>query len=431
MAVGGHARTLPADQDGPREDAAGGARPASRCAPGTDHDVVVVGAGHNGLVTAAYLARGRAAHAGARGPPDRRRHRGQRAVRRRHGQHLQLRPHHVPHDAGDGGPRPRRPRAALPRHGAGADGDGVVGRAVVAAPPRRRADRSTSWPRPTPTRSTATAATCGAARPAVELILAAATEPPSVAGLTRARRAPPPGRRADGAALEPAQRGRRHARRTSATTRCVGPALVAGPMVWGISPETPGTGLGALTYAMRHVGRVGRPVGGSGALTEALRAAVRAPGGAVRTRRDGRPAIRCDGDARRRRDAGRRDRDRRRRSSCRRATRGARSSSGCATRRPAARGDDRAVARRPTRRRATSRRSTPSLDREPRLRDSEHRLSSTLTIAPTVAEMDRGGRDAADGRGPRAARRCSSTCRRSPTRRWRRRAATCSASRCC
>ena len=30
-------------------------------------------------------------------------------------------------------------------------------------------------------------------------------------------------------------------------------------MVWGISPETPGTGLGALPYAMRHVGAsVGR-----------------------------------------------------------------------------------------------------------------------------------------------------------------------------
>ena len=42
------------------------------------------------------------------------------------------------------------------------------------------------------------------------------------------------------------------------------PGMVAGPMVWGISPETPGTGLGALSYAMRHVSTVGRPVGGSG-----------------------------------------------------------------------------------------------------------------------------------------------------------------------
>ena len=40
-----------------------------------------------------------------------------------------------------------------------------------------------------------------------------------------------------------------------------GPAMVTGPMVWGVSPELAGTGLGALTYAIRHVGRVGRPVG--------------------------------------------------------------------------------------------------------------------------------------------------------------------------
>ena len=57
----------------------------------------------------------------------------------------------------------------------------------------------------------------------------------------------------------------------------LGAGLVGGPMVWGVSPEQPGTGLGALSYAMRHVGGVGRPVGGSGALTEALRAALRPP----------------------------------------------------------------------------------------------------------------------------------------------------------
>ena len=49
-----------------------------------------------------------------------------------------------------------------------------------------------------------------------------------------------------------------------------GPAAGGGPMVWGISPEQPGTGLGALTHAMRHVATVGRPVGGSGAVTDAL-----------------------------------------------------------------------------------------------------------------------------------------------------------------
>ena len=41
-------------------------------------------------------------------------------------------------------------------------------------------------------------------------------------------------------------------------------AVCAGPVVWGLSPELPGTGLGALTYAIRHVAQLGRPVGGSG-----------------------------------------------------------------------------------------------------------------------------------------------------------------------
>jgi phytoene dehydrogenase-like protein len=58
-----------------------------------------------------------------------------------------------------------------------------------------------------------------------------------------------------------------------------GSAAVGGPMVWGISPELPGSGLGALSLAMRHVGRVGRPVGGSGAMPDAVLAAFVAAGG--------------------------------------------------------------------------------------------------------------------------------------------------------
>ena len=54
-------------------------------------------------------------------------------------------------------------------------------------------------------------------------------------------------------------------------------------MVWGISPEFAGSGLGALTYAMRHVAKVGRPVGGSGAVPEALLAAFTAAQGELRT----------------------------------------------------------------------------------------------------------------------------------------------------
>lgn len=61
------------------------------------------------------------------------------------------------------------------------------------------------------------------------------------------------------------------------------PAVVVGPAVWGLSPDTPGTGLGALTYAIKHVAAVGRPVGGSGAVPDAVRGALEAAGGTVRT----------------------------------------------------------------------------------------------------------------------------------------------------
>lgn len=61
------------------------------------------------------------------------------------------------------------------------------------------------------------------------------------------------------------------------------PVISTGPSVWGLSPETPGTGLGALGYAMRHHAPVGRPVGGSGALPGAIASALIAAGGTVRT----------------------------------------------------------------------------------------------------------------------------------------------------
>ena len=59
----------------------------------------------------------------------------------------------------------------------------------------------------------------------------------------------------------------------------IGPALVEGPTVWGVSPHTPHTGLGAITLAMRHAAQVGRPVGGSGALPNALLSAYESFGG--------------------------------------------------------------------------------------------------------------------------------------------------------
>ncbi len=60
------------------------------------------------------------------------------------------------------------------------------------------------------------------------------------------------------------------------------PALVTGPTVWGRDPDAEGTGLAALGYAVRHQLTVGRPVGGSGALTDAVRSALEGAGGVVR-----------------------------------------------------------------------------------------------------------------------------------------------------
>ncbi len=120
-----------------------------------------------------------------------------------------------------------------------------------------------------------------AAMPAVRLVLDAATRPPSVGGLagTLARH------RGRGA-LTLARWSRMSAaavmRRYFRTPALQAPGLAVGPMVWGISPETPGSGLGALTYAMRHVAQLGRPVGGSGQVPATLAAAFAAAGGDLR-----------------------------------------------------------------------------------------------------------------------------------------------------
>ena len=62
-----------------------------------------------------------------------------------------------------------------------------------------------------------------------------------------------------------------------------GPVLTTGPAVWGLSPESAGTGLGALGYAVRHLLPVGRPEGGSGGLPAAIAASLQASGGSIRT----------------------------------------------------------------------------------------------------------------------------------------------------
>jgi phytoene dehydrogenase-like protein len=74
----------------------------------------------------------------------------------------------------------------------------------------------------------------------------------------------------------------------------LGPVATTGPAVWGLPPQAPGTGLGALGYALRHLTQVGRPVGGSGALTDALARALTAHGGTIRTAARV-AAITCDG----------------------------------------------------------------------------------------------------------------------------------------
>ncbi len=60
-------------------------------------------------------------------------------------------------------------------------------------------------------------------------------------------------------------------------------ACTNGPAVWGLGPDAPGSGLGALGFAMRHLIGVGRPAGGSGALPAALAAYVRDHGGLLVT----------------------------------------------------------------------------------------------------------------------------------------------------
>ena len=59
------------------------------------------------------------------------------------------------------------------------------------------------------------------------------------------------------------------------------PAVATGPTVWGAPPEAPGTGLAAAGYATRHVVRMGRPIGGSGRLVDAVEASLVAAGGRV------------------------------------------------------------------------------------------------------------------------------------------------------
>jgi phytoene dehydrogenase-like protein len=133
-----------------------------------------------------------------------------------------------------------------------------------------------------------------AAMPAVKMVFEAAAEPPTLTGLTQlALRRRLAGLRT---LLGWSRRSAADVLRSYFDAEVVrGPGAVTGPMVWGISPEFDGSGLGALTHAMRHVARVGRPVGGSGRVPETLAAAFRAAGGDIRTSTRV-VEICCDGD---------------------------------------------------------------------------------------------------------------------------------------
>ncbi|MGB3735190.1 MAG: NAD(P)/FAD-dependent oxidoreductase [Ilumatobacter sp.] len=121
-----------------------------------------------------------------------------------------------------------------------------------------------------------------AAMPAVRMIFEAANEPPSITGLTKLALR----RRLSGtpALLGWSRRSASDVLRSFFDSEIIrGPGAVTGPMVWGISPESAGSGLGALTHAMRHVAKVGRPVGGSGQVPQTLLASFLAAGGTLRT----------------------------------------------------------------------------------------------------------------------------------------------------
>ena len=250
------------------------------------------------------------------------------------GQHLQLRPRHVPHDPGDRGAGSRRSRPALPRRRPGR-------RSTCRGPARRRGSSTTTSSAP----STGSAATIADQIDGYRRYMQGGRSggepgarrrratPPSVTGLIRTAL-----REGAGGAITLLRWSRMsaadvHAPVLQPTSDSSPRPSPSGPFVWGMSPEAPGTGLGALNLAMHHVAG-DRPPGGwqRHAADRAARASFAAGGGVVRT------APGDDDPLRRRPRPWRHPRRRRasstRRSSCRRAIRTARSSSGCRTRRP-------------------------------------------------------------------------------------------------
>ena len=122
----------------------------------------------------------------------------------------------------------------------------------------------------------------GAARPAAELVVEMACTTPSTPAMVRTL-------------LERRVRGATQLLRWSRMSlvdalgdffddpAMVLPLVSTGPTVWGVPPETPGTGTAAMLYGVRHLVHTGRPEGGSGSLTDSIAASFLAAGGTIRT----------------------------------------------------------------------------------------------------------------------------------------------------
>lgn len=251
-----------------------------------DYDAIVIGAGHNGLVCAAYLARGgmRTLLVEARasvGGTSSSEHFAGATVNICNCDHIAFRTTPIADELGlyDLGLAYENLDPAQVNMVWGPEGDTAGSVWAIHHDVEQTLD---GLARTQPSEVDSYRDYLAAAIPVVSLILAAANEPPSLGGLTRK-------------VLEKRGRGVstlfRWSRRSAAdvmrsffsTEAMRAPALLTGPMVWGISPEFSGSGLGAITYAMRHVGTLGRPIGGSGMVGRTVLSAFENAGGVLRT----------------------------------------------------------------------------------------------------------------------------------------------------
>ncbi len=121
-----------------------------------------------------------------------------------------------------------------------------------------------------------------AARPAAELVVEMACTAPSTPAMVRTL-------------LERRARGATQLLRWSRTSlvdalgaffddpAMILPLVSTGPTVWGVPPTMPGTGTAAMLYGVRHLVHTGRPEGGSGSLTDSIASSFTAAGGRIRT----------------------------------------------------------------------------------------------------------------------------------------------------